>query len=374
MILRKDGRRALLVLGMHRSGTSALARALVLAGASPPSGLMLATEDNRSGYWESTAITQFNNRLLAKAGLWWSDHGSIPLTWFHEVEREEDRREATMLLEQEFGNSDCFVLMDPRMCRLLPFWLEVLAELGIQPHIITISRDPLEVARSLAARAKFPAYRAAAIEDIEVGLLLWLRYVLDGERHSRNMPRTHVSYSDLLGNWRASLGCVFSQSLLPFPSPEKSAAIDAFIDPTLRRQLSAADCPHSAVPATLPFLRQIGAALASADTRARSELFDLVSNLLNEAVSLYDDSKFPMASLFPSRLKAQISLARIAGLSGEYRSQGDHHRVALFLSGAASSVGHVYRVEHQVAALAEHGWQAYWLLLCCIFFISGTAI
>ena len=93
MMLSKDRRRALLVLGMHRSGTSALARILVLAGASPPSGLMPATEDNASGYWESMAITRFNNRLLAKAGLRWSDRGSIPLTWFHEAEREEDRRD-----------------------------------------------------------------------------------------------------------------------------------------------------------------------------------------------------------------------------------------------------------------------------------------
>ena len=332
-----------------------------MAGASPPKTLMAANSDNPGGYWESTEITQFNNRLLAKAGMRWSDHAPIPQAWFFETARDDDRKEAKNLLQQEFGHSDCFVLKDPRICRLLPFWLEVLSDFGIETHIITIGRDPLEVACSLAARAKVPVFRPASIEDLEVGLMLWFRYMLDLERHSRHLPRTHVSYADLVADWRTSLRCFFLSSRLPFPSPEDSAAIDAFIDPSLRRQQSDADCPNAVAPSILEFVRQIETLICSQDISASAEQLDVLDKLLDEAYSLSDSKNFPTKSFVPARLTAQIAFAHVVALSGTFDGLSQRPRVALFLSGSAKSIGHVYRVEHQIAALLANGWQAYWL-------------
>jgi hypothetical protein len=59
-------REALLVLGMHRSGTSAVAGLLVRLGAQPPKTLMEGDADNRKGYWESTALCAFHERLLLR--------------------------------------------------------------------------------------------------------------------------------------------------------------------------------------------------------------------------------------------------------------------------------------------------------------------
>ena len=50
-------RRALVVLGMHRSGTSAAARVFSLLGAGLPENLLPPQEgNNASGFWEPAAL------------------------------------------------------------------------------------------------------------------------------------------------------------------------------------------------------------------------------------------------------------------------------------------------------------------------------
>src|SRR5690349_10750018 len=79
------GRTALLVLGMHRSGTSATAGLLVRMGAQSPASLMRPNADNPRGFWESEAFWGFHERLLHAAGDRWdswtrfhpSGHGAI---------------------------------------------------------------------------------------------------------------------------------------------------------------------------------------------------------------------------------------------------------------------------------------------------------
>ena len=66
-------RRALLVMGMHRSGTSALARVLSLRGAELPAHLMPPNHGNASGYWEPAPIVAINDEMLEYFGSAWDD-------------------------------------------------------------------------------------------------------------------------------------------------------------------------------------------------------------------------------------------------------------------------------------------------------------
>ena len=91
-------RRVVVVLGMHRSGTSAVTRLLTLAGATPPRELMPANPDNPQGYWESRRIARFNNRLLESAGTRWNDDAAIPEAWFTAADRQANREEAAAIL------------------------------------------------------------------------------------------------------------------------------------------------------------------------------------------------------------------------------------------------------------------------------------
>ncbi|WP_134487370.1 hypothetical protein [Methylocella tundrae] len=86
-----------------------------------------------------------------------------------------------------------FAFKDPRLCRIIPFWVAAFEEMQIAPLVVIPIRSPLEVAQSLAKRDGF---------SLETGLLLWLRHVLDAERESRHFPRAVVSMDDLFEDWR----------------------------------------------------------------------------------------------------------------------------------------------------------------------------
>ena len=213
-IQRSDPRQAVLVLGMHRSGTSALTRVVNLLGAELPSNLVPGTSDNEQGYWESYSFFDLNEALLAAAGTRWHDDAPIPDTWFASEAAKAFRPQARALLQEAFHGCSIFVLKDPRLCRLLPFWRAALEDLGASPRAILIVRHPEEVFSSLAVRARHEdeGVRSQAITSPEKSHLLWLRYVLESERHTRSVGRAVVTYDGLLADWTATLQGVASEA------------------------------------------------------------------------------------------------------------------------------------------------------------------
>lgn len=348
-------RRAVVVLGMHRSGTSAVTRLLTLAGAAPPRELMPANADNPQGYWESRRIARFNNRLLESAGTRWNDDAPIAESWFTAADRQADRDEAVTILAEEFGSATNLVLKDPRICRLLPFWRTVFDAASIEPFGLVVARDPLEVARSLAARVHVPEFRPAAIPATSRGLLLWLRYVLDAERLSQDLPRHVVQYADLITDWRQALATPFAAGSLTAPDAEAAAAIDAFLDPSLRRQRAHEQLPTDVPAGSLELLREIGARLGG-DAPDWQHLRDDTAAELDRLQAVYREARQqhdPFADRDP------WSERILAGLVGppRQRTTAGHGRSAVFFSAAPRSIGHVYRVEHSAAALGMAGWQ-----------------
>jgi glycosyltransferase involved in cell wall biosynthesis len=348
-------RRAVVVLGMHRSGTSAVTRLLTLAGATPPRELMPANPDNPQGYWESRRIARFNNRLLESAGTRWNDDAPIPETWFTAADRQADRVEAAAILTDEFGSAAELVLKDPRICRLLPFWRTVFDATEIEPFGLVVIRDPLEVARSLAARVHVPEFRPAAIPATSRGLLLWLRYVLDADRLSQDLPRHVVHYANLIADWRQALAAPFAACAIAAPDAEAAAAIDAFLDPSLRRQQANEQLPADVPAGGLELLRGICARLGH-DAPDWQQLRDHTAATLDRLQAAYREARQqhdPFADRDP------WSERILAGLLGppRRRTAAASRPRAVFLSAAPRSIGHVYRVEHPAAALGEAGWQ-----------------
>jgi hypothetical protein len=220
---KTDQRQAIVVLGMHRSGTSALAGTLDQLGCDMPQHLMPPNENNPSGYFESLAIYQLNDAILASAGTSWDDWQAFNPDWLTSPRAQEFLPRATEVLAEEFGASRFFVVKDPRMCRLLPFWLGAFEAAGIAPRIVLIHRNPIEVAASLERRESWPfAY----------GLLLWLRHVLDAEADSRGLPRFCTSYDLLLDNWATTATKMKEALKISFPrwSAATAADVDAFLD------------------------------------------------------------------------------------------------------------------------------------------------
>jgi hypothetical protein len=220
-------RTAYLVLGMHRSGTSAVTQVLALAGARLPQNVMAGDEHNAKGYFEPWRIALFNDERLRAAGGAWDDVFVHP---FRPLPDRDERRwlnRAQALFSDEYGDETWPLLKDPRVTVLMPFWRQVMAELEIAARCVIPVRHPLAVAGSLARRNRF---------STEKSVLLWSAYMLAAEAYTRDLPRAFVSYDGLLADWRSEVARIEAAHGAPLPKlTDKAArAIGAFLTPELR--------------------------------------------------------------------------------------------------------------------------------------------
>jgi len=229
-VVWQTSRVAVVVLGMHRSGTSALARLFSLLGCALPSHLLGANDTQVHGHWESDAIRAFNDEVLAAAGRGWNDWLAIDAGWYASPIGADFIARGVTLVEAEFSAAPMIVLKDPRICRLWPLWHAILVRTGYAPRIIMPLRNPLEVAKSLHVRDGF---------DQAYSSLLWLRHVLDAESATRGLPRLVSSYGELLDEWvrlvdraQQAWGMV-----LPRSGPQVADEVENFLQSSARHHV-----------------------------------------------------------------------------------------------------------------------------------------
>jgi glycosyltransferase involved in cell wall biosynthesis len=203
-------------------------------GADPPKTLMPPTQDNPRGYWESDALMSFHERLLASAASSWKDFQTLDPAWLKGPAAVAFATELASLIEKEFCGACHMLVKDPRICRLLPFWLKQLNAMHIEPRITIVIRNPLEVAASLHQRDRL---------STTTSLLLWLRHMLDSEAATRHLRRSLVPYEFLLTDWRtAAQRLVRELGLdLSLSSEDAGKRVDAFLTPELRHYRSSDD-------------------------------------------------------------------------------------------------------------------------------------
>lgn len=216
-------RTALLVLGMHRSGTSALARILSFLGATLPRHLAPATPANPTGQWEPVKLVALHDALLGTFGSAWDDWRALPPRWRESEETTSFVARIQKGIEEEYATSPLVVLKDPRLCRTLPLWMSLLERSGFRSAPIIVIRNPLEVAESLRERDGI---------SFEKSMLLWLRHYLDAEYETRHLPRNIVSLDVLLEDWRNLFAQTASRLGLQWPRPIQDAGQDirGFLD------------------------------------------------------------------------------------------------------------------------------------------------
>ena len=256
---------ALLIPGMHRSGTSLVTRLVNLLGADLGSHLMPPGPDNPKGYWENLDVVEAHEALLASLDSPWTALTPLPGDWAARPMTGLVRQRLSGIVADEF-KSGLIAIKDPRLCRILPIWRDVLVASGRDAKIILAIRHPLDVARSLEKRDGLP---------IGVGLLLWLRHVCEAERDSRGMPRIVVDYDAILADWSQVLGQITKGLDIKWPVDPNSAwaEINDFVAQDLRHHHAA---NH---PSTLP-AGEIG---ALADTVYRALRADIVQKTVIDA-------------------------------------------------------------------------------------------
>lgn len=216
--------RAILIVGMHRSGTSAVTRVLNLLGVELGNPLMPAiASNNETGFWEHAGIVEVHDALLQELDRSWYDLRPLPDGWLCSDAAQMAKATLAELIETNLSRAPLWGIKDPRLCRLLPLWGELLAELGIEPRIVNVLRHPDEVARSLRDRDGFP---------LELGRLLWLEHVADVERDSRGWRRCIISYHDLLSDWQSAVNRAGLELAIHWPvEPTHAAAkVGAFLN------------------------------------------------------------------------------------------------------------------------------------------------
>ena len=194
---------------------------------------MKATVDNEKGYFEPSSLYELHKQLLASAASDWDDWHPIWPNWLNSTRAEEFQERAQELLASEFGASRLFVLKDPRICRLVPFWERVFKAADITPRYVLTLRNPLEVAASLEARDGMHA---------EHSLLVWLCHQLQAESDTRGKPRSFTSYEQILENWSRVAEKIQSDlgTLLPRLNINAAPEIDKFLSNRLRHQIAPA--------------------------------------------------------------------------------------------------------------------------------------
>ncbi|NWN50107.1 hypothetical protein HT121_22110 [Pseudomonas sp. MAFF 301514] len=156
-----------IVLGMHRSGTSAIAAGLEQLGLSMGNSLYQGDEWNPKGYFEERQVVEFNNRLLASYNCRWDS--PLPPLLGSGGQWEAHIGEAVELVRGLFGEAPAWGFKDPRMCLLAPFWGKVFSQLEVKPQLMLVVRHPGEVVHSLARRDGI---------SVERGAWLWMTHLL----------------------------------------------------------------------------------------------------------------------------------------------------------------------------------------------------
>lgn len=223
-------RNLILVLGMHRSGTSALTGALGKLGVELGEELLESTDNNPKGYFENARVVAAQELLFDALRQPWHDPRALPDGWSDSSAAGRARDVLSGVVAELFAHADVVAVKDPRSCRVVPLWREVAARVHARAGAVLMVRHPSEVATSLQRRDGLSRSRAH---------LLWIRYLLDAERATRGMPRAFVSYEALLEDWRGEIGRIGNALGVALAQTAAATEIDQFLDASLRNHTAA---------------------------------------------------------------------------------------------------------------------------------------
>lgn len=180
----------IIVLGMHRSGTSMVTRLVNMMGAYfGAEGMSIGyNRENPKGFWERRDVLNLNDSLLQHHGCNWHRLSGWPLQGISHTavaDLPPPLRHGMKSTILEMDAFRPFVVKDPRLCLTLPYWQRFLEV----PVAVVVHRSPLEVARSLQERNSFP---------LMYGLVLWEYYAVCMLNASHGMPRLFIRHRDAI--------------------------------------------------------------------------------------------------------------------------------------------------------------------------------
>lgn len=283
IVLKK---KLIVVLGMHRSGTSALMNALTCLGANLGEDLLEPGVDNPKGFFEDKAINDLNTEMLQSIGQHWfslslvSDGDVEQLVSSGYIER------AVNLLNQKMKDLPVFGFKDPRVSKLFKFWLLVFAKLDVEVEYVLCLRHPRSVAKSLLKRNKTPIYK---------GYLLWLSYNLAVLNESKPLKLIALDYDALMEQPRRHLELLAASMALPIDEDCAAQFRDTFLDKELRHSRytradleSDSDCKSFVIEA-YDLCQNLLESCSASSISQFSDFYDRYRQTLDQEYLLLDD-------------------------------------------------------------------------------------
>lgn len=321
----------LVVLGMHRSGTSALTRGLTVLGAELGDNLLAADEQvNAKGFWEDKDILAVNIDLLAALGLQWDTLTPVSVA---DCQSDVARRfipRALAILKDKLASINLFGLKDPRVSILLPFWQQVFALLKVEVFYLIASRHPKSVMQSLANRDYFLP---------EKSYYLWQNHMLACLQHTQSLSRLIIDFDLLMKEPATQLARIANLLQVSF-STNDPAFVEyekVFLDNSLRHtQYDINDLVND------PYI-----------SREQQHLYQLLLRLAKQELSFEDKEYARSLKKLTQHYQDMTPLLRLAG-SLQYELVNLIERVEPLQQENGVFSRHITALDEQIAELKEY--------------------
>ena len=239
-------KRIVVVLAMHRSGSSVLTRSLTLFNINLGDNLAgPVLGDNDKGYFEDISLNNINIDILKALNSDWDRITPPLLSQLNRKQKKEFEIRAINFIETSLKNGKIFALKDPRMVVLLPFWLEVFRVMALDVKFLVPVRNPLAIAASLNHRYPFSFTRAIYLFRLYYNIII----------APKEYPSLYINFDELVANPILQLTRIsaFLNIKIDLKSAEVKSYVSGFIDPMLRHH-QAKDQSLQRINKSYPFL------------------------------------------------------------------------------------------------------------------------
>ena len=225
-LVKVKNSKLVVVLGMHRSGTSAITRGLEVLGVNLGDNLYPAAIDNPKGFWEDNDFLGINEELLAHLDYSVDRLGLIDWQMPSTAIVESLELKAEKLVSERCKKNALWGFKDPRTARLLPFWQAVFERVGCDVRYVIATRNPISIVESLYKRSGFEG---------GITFYLWLEHLIPAISGTINAKGVVVDYDQLLENPKLQLLRVAKALGVTAPEPLALFAFESeFLDVGLR--------------------------------------------------------------------------------------------------------------------------------------------
>ncbi len=231
--MNKRDKKVIVVLGMHRSGTSVIARGLQVLGVELGDRLMPPSEGNNpKGFWEDLDINALNIEMLHSLKSEWHFLTPVQPSDVDTLCRNGYLDRAVELLRGKTAGVELFGFKDPRVAKLLPFWKKVFAHAQLSIDYVLVIRHPLSVCSSLSKRNGF---------DVEKSYLLWLEHVIGSLVGTQGENLVLVDYDSFMQTPEVELDRIANELQLPIDVAELQRFQLEFLDPGMQHTVYGLD-------------------------------------------------------------------------------------------------------------------------------------